>query len=211
MGSGRGPTSVCTPKQAISVFWSKPWRNFGSISGRQTGVGCIVWLLETIKNIVFCPRRRPNRTPPMWGGGNGHFPETTNRPPPPFGGRGGWLHNLGKTNHSWHILEQNIVILTTRKVQNGSESGPKWQKKCLFLVRTQKITLFRGRTPKVGVPLRRHRKNVSDYGLYWHVRTLIWRSEKVFWQKSPKNRVFWNSYPNRASMWNIAQIPRVKK
>ena len=122
-----------------------------------------------------------------------------------------WLHNLGKTNHSWHILEQNIVILTTRKVQNGSESGPKWQKKCFFLVRTQKITLFRGCTPKVGVPLRRHRKNVSDYGLYWHVRTLIWRSEKVFWQKSPKNCVFWNSHPKRASMWNIAQIPRVKK
>ena len=63
-------------------------RNFGSVGGPQTGVGCIVWLLETIKNIVFCPRRRPNRTPPMWGGATAIFQKQPTAHLPPSGGGG---------------------------------------------------------------------------------------------------------------------------
>ena len=76
------------------------------------------------------------------------------------------LNKLFKTNHTGHILEQNIVVLTTQKVQNGFEGQKIVNKLIFFLIRTQKITLFRGRTPKPGAPLRRHRKTVSEYGLY---------------------------------------------
>ena len=95
-------------------------RHFGSVCGPPKGVGCIVRPLETVQKVVFHPRRRPNRTPPTWGDERS-FSGNNQPPTSPCGRRGGWLHKLVKTNHTWHILEQNIVILATQKVQNGSE------------------------------------------------------------------------------------------
>ena len=95
-------------------------RHFGSVCGPPKGVGCIVRPLETVQKVVFRPRRRPNRTPPTWGDERS-FSGNNQPPTSPCGRRGGWLHKLVKTNHTWHILEQNIVILATQKVQNGSE------------------------------------------------------------------------------------------
>jgi len=95
-------------------------RHFGSVCGPPKGVGCIVRPLETVQKVVFRLRRRPNRTPPTWGDERS-FPGNNQPPTSPCGRRGGWLHKLVKTNHTWHILEQNIVILATQKVQNGSE------------------------------------------------------------------------------------------
>ena len=84
-----------------TMAWLRSARNFGSVCGPQTGVGSIVWPLETIKKIVFHPRRHPNRTPPTWGGQR-PFSGNNQPPLPPSGGGGVGCINRDLMTKKYH-------------------------------------------------------------------------------------------------------------